>query len=929
MRTLSVAAMSLWGKKGKPGEMTWLPLAWHMADAANTASRLWANWLPASVRNRIERSLIKPHEAEQLLRFLAAAHDLGKATPVFQSKTRGVPPVELDNQLMDGLLAAGLPCDLENIFLDKSATPHALATELLLRQRGCDPGVAAILGAHHGRPASSETLRKGALFSHPRNYHMGTQGKAAWTGIQQELLAFALRTAGYAQLDQLPRPDFMAQLLLVGLVTMTDWIASNEHLFPYQRWEELLPLGDDVSRADRAWRTLNLPKGWQRDELAPKPAYYIDRFSIDRPYPMQEAVEHAARGIAQPGIFILEAPMGSGKTEAALVAAEIFADKAQCSGLFFALPTQATSNAMFSRLLAWTQALDLPETYGIKLAHGKAQFNADHQALLEGSRGIGETPGDAVVHQWFEGNKKALLSDFVVGTIDQFLLAALRQKHVMLRHLGLAGKVVILDECHAYDSYMNNYLDCALAWMGAYGVPVIVLSATLPAARRAGLVRAYLGQRAPDPVRKRPGRAAVPPPPEPEWTRSRAYPLLTWTNGQAVQQQEVMDAGPSRNVSLARMEDADLITRLDSLLCEGGYAGVIVNTVQRAQDFARELRKAFGEDQVILTHARFTAPDRIRTEERLLQLLGKPRDGKLRSGRYIVVGTQVLEQSLDLDFDVLVSDLCPMDLLLQRMGRLHRHQRPRPANLQTPLCLVMGAQGDILDPGAQAVYMAYPLLRTLAFLPQDGLTLPEDISPLVQDVYSEDVPMPHPVAGYEEARREWLLRVSRQEGRSGTYLIKKPDADDALTDWMAEPPGDALGEASVRDAGDSLEVLVVCKAGGDGLSLLPWAEDNPEVGVLSAYHMPGKEQARLLARQSLRLPPTLCHPGIIKETISALEQENLCLSAWQQSPWLKGQLFLILNEGLETTLVRHRLTYTQQLGLLCEKEGREHEGEGV
>ena len=164
--------------------------------------------------------------------------------------------------------------------------------------------------------------------------------------------------------------------------------------------------------------------------------------------------------------------MGAGKTEAALVCAEILAAKTKRTGVFFALPTQATSDGIFPRLLDWIKNLDTDSVHAIELAHGKAQFNEDYQALrlFGGDANVGEDEDDGViVHQWFGGPKKTLLADFVAGTIDQLLLAALKQKHVMLRHLGLAGKVVVIDECHAYDAYMGQYLYRALNWLGVPG----------------------------------------------------------------------------------------------------------------------------------------------------------------------------------------------------------------------------------------------------------------------------------------------------------------------------------------------------------------------------------------------------------------------------------------------------------------------------
>lgn len=254
--------------------------------------------------------------------------------------------------------------------------------------------------------------------------------------------------------------------------------------------------------------------------------------------------------------------MGVGKTEAALAAAEIMASRFGLGGVFFGLPTQATANGIFPRLLGWadTQSEEtLPQA--IKLAHGMAELNECYLRLQ--GRGVqleedAQEEHQVQVHQWFRGNKQVLLANFVIGTVDQLLLAALAQKHVMLRHLGLAGKVVIINECHAYDSYMNCYLDRTLEWLGWYKVPVILLSATLPARRRTELVEAYQQKKAA---------------PDAPWETSCGYPLLTWTDGAEVKQTAIPSDAPGQTVQLTTLTEPELPALLRRKLVEGGCAG--------------------------------------------------------------------------------------------------------------------------------------------------------------------------------------------------------------------------------------------------------------------------------------------------------------------------------------------------------------------
>ncbi|MDO4477412.1 MAG: CRISPR-associated helicase Cas3' [Lachnospiraceae bacterium] len=333
-----------------------------------------------------------------------------------------------------------------------------------------------------------------------------------------------------------------------------------------------------------------------------------------------------------------------------------------------------------------------------------AALNREYQELIgketRGWQGVDDQDDNRlIVHEFFRGNKQALLADLVVGTIDQILLASLKQKHFMLRHLGLCGKAIIVDECHAFDAYMNEYLDRTLRWLGEYRTPVILLSATLPYERRADLVKAYLGEE----------RKCHE---DEQWQKSLGYPLLTWTDGNQVCQKNLEYTGDSRHIIINKAIQTNVpdeqidatIQVLDDQLSQGGCAGIFVNTVSKAQRFADILKQKCPDKEVLLLHSRFLATERTKKEMKLLKLLGKKSTKADRDG-VILVGTQVIEQSLDFDVDIMVTELCPMDLLLQRIGRLHRHahhDQERPINLKQATCYVLGTNGE-LDKGGSAV----------------------------------------------------------------------------------------------------------------------------------------------------------------------------------------------------------------------------------
>lgn len=924
MRSLSNAAMQLWAKKGK-NEPLWLPLYIHMLDSAMLAKKLWNHWLSDGARRILEQGASPQGLSEDLFMFLAAAHDIGKAIPAFQSKPTGVPPRDIDELINERLCYAGLSLPPYECFTRRNNTPHALATQFILEAEGCPKDITAILGAHHGKPYDSHTLTHHSIDGDYKYYYLNKEDKPFWTGLWRELIQLALDISGFKSLSDLPVPNQTSQIILNGLLIMCDWLASNQGIFPYYRADEPIDMPYDDNRIIFAWDRIKFfASQWIPENDWMTESFFRMRFSFN-PRIMQSSLLDTASGINEPGILVLEAPMGMGKTEAALAAAEIFAYKTGRTGVFFALPTQATSDGIFPRILNWVRALD-NELHSIRLAHSKDQFNEQYQALMQLAEGYNagtdsDYTDNAVVVEWFKGPKKALLADFVVGTIDQLLLSALKHKHVMLRHLGLANKVVIIDECHAYDAYMSQYLNVALRYLGAYRVPVIVLSATLPIKKRRMLIEAYMNARAECQIQSDPLGLASETSNQQSMTLSEdisLYPVVTCADNKEITQIKIATEGESQVVHIECIPDHDIHLRLASLLDGGGCAGIVVNTVERAQSFARLLREHFGNDEVILLHSRFLSPDRAQKERGLLTELGKPKNEVKRPKLRIVVGTQVLEQSLDIDFDILITDLCPMDLLLQRIGRLHRHkQNIRPKKLNTPRCLVLGALGDSFEPGARHIYRDCLLMRTKALLPP-VINLPQDIPVLVNKTYdTSHVIIDTPE--YRQAEEEWDLFIMNKQRSAEAYCISPPQQSGSIINWLNTDVTDTKGEAAVRDAADSIEVHLLWQDSDGCLRFMPWINDSVR---LSRSTVPDDETARMIACQSVRLPPALCADWQIMNTIRELEEINRrIIPLWQESFWLKGSLCLILDEHFSAKLCGYLLTYDRYDGLIIIKEG--------
>jgi CRISPR-associated endonuclease/helicase Cas3 len=941
LKVLSACAKSLWAKspskfvKTQWPEESWLPLYVHMSDAVAVAKLLWDRWVPIGTKKIISENL---ERGRKIFIFLAMVHDLGKATPAFQIKVE-----ELGIRLEKYGLK--LPWTLSS----PNEIPHALASHSILLnylineesfEKDIAETYAVILGGHHG--TSPETHKLNELKSWNNNTGFNDD---KWLSIQNELVEYAISESGIEfELIKEEELSIPAQAVLTGLVIMTDWIASDDNLFPYiyPGFPRQVP-SDEI--ALDAWSVLNLPISWTAEnvwDLSFVDELFLKRFEVPENAslrPIQESLVKALNTNNAPGIVVIEAPMGEGKTEAALMAAEIMATYTGRGGVFLALPTQATTDGLFSRIRKWVDNLD-GNKYSMFLAHGKAKFNTEYRSMANISQHLNlyndeENDGgdqNAVANDWLQGRKKGILSDFVVGTIDQVLMGALRQRHLALRHLALANKVVIIDECHAYDAYMSQYLEMVLQWLGAYNVPVIVLSATLPSQRRKAVVDAYLNQNSTPSQEGTPWKdkgIATSKPEDPDWVKNRAYPLITYTNASETIQIEVAPSNRATQIHI-EFSNADLLEIVTNNINEEGCIAIIQNTVARAQQAAQIMIDYYGNENVMLLHSQFLSNDRIKRETELRNQLGPSGN---RPHLLIVVGTQVLEQSLDVDFDLMITDIAPIDLLLQRMGRLHRHDNPRPSKLQTAKCIITGidASGDIpeFEKGSEIIYGRYLLLGTTAELADKTvIDIPKDIPLLVQNVYAENgTNVPDSWKNtYADAKTEHERRLNDKKNRAKVFRLRNVYDSDSLIDWLNTPAvkTEAQGEATVRDSGDSLEVIVVQHFQEGSVHLLPWIESSKgsiRGREIPTDTMPDPYLAGLVASCTVHLPNIMCAPWMIDHVIADLEKDALpYVGAWQNSYWLKGALVLMLDENFEAVVNKKKLKYNRFLGLSIERE---------
>lgn len=865
----------------------WLPLWLHAADCAKVMEYLLHSRYPSIA----DICGIPFGELKKTAVLLAYLHDIGKITPFFQAKILQSLP---DRRSIFEHYGIHIPDLSEYIHKERETSHHTICGEAILNKLGFPKDISSIVGAHHGM--TTENVR-GLTEKYPEKFFGIPEDSNLWSSLYGEWADHSLEHAGFCSASDLPKLNKRTQVLLSGMLVMSDWLSSDSERFVLIGEDEIFSENEYITgRFENAVDDLDLPDVWKSDQLRMTDEDFRERFSFSM-NDIQSAVIKATESCNSPGLFILEAPMGIGKTEAALAVAEIFAARCEKTGVFFGLPTQATANGIFGRVVNWAEKQSSDAFHSIVLAHGSAEFNSEFIKLRSRDPQIdSDGEGGVVTHSFFSGSKQSLLADFAVGTVDRLLLSALKKKHAMLLHLGLSQKVAIVDECHAYDAYMNRYLDRALTWLHEYNVPVFLLSATLPEERRKTLINAYLN---------RSEQAAELP--------EVAYPRLTYTDGDELCAVPLPINIPEKTVRIAGVEDDAAIEEIRRAVGAGACVGIICNTVKRAQRFAELARSVEGAN-VILYHAQFVIPDRIEKEEALKAAVGKSSLPAQRNGT-IIVGTQVLEQSLDIDFDVMMTDLCPMDLMLQRIGRLHRHERAdRPNDYKNARCIVFGTTEP--NRSSEKIYTKWLLMRTRKLLPET-ISVPGDIDRLVTETYKDAEP-----DGSEEraALEEYTLKLAIKQQKAEAYLMSSPREGRRSNDlhgWLNNSVSDNENKAlaTVRDGMSSIEVIVMVRYPDGMLGLLPRQSDG---GKYSPETCPPESVCEQIARQRLRLPAVFCYDADM--TIDELEKADKHLVGFQSSHWLKGELVLLLNEKLTADLCGYKISYSHDNGLEYKKE---------
>lgn len=667
-----------------------------VGEVARELRKRLPNWLKAE---------LFPEGAE----LIAAAHDTGKVSPTFQKKIycgtdkyKNNPPPELKNFNPD---------------TERQWGGHAGVSQATARHLKLGKYIPEILGQHHGYSPNVTNLATDEVF-----------GGHTWQQRREELLT-ALKAA--LQTDFPTVSNELQARVLAGFTSVSDWIGSGS-LFddPEEDWQPKIKQAVDAAGFVRPTLKQNLS--------------FADIFTWSPRDTQQRFIEH----VNQPGVYVLEAPMGLGKTEAALYAAYQLLVSNQATGFYFALPTQLTSDKIHDRVSQFLQKVldgDSPHQQPL-LLHGNA--------WLKTELGKEGNPGGS----WFQASKRGILAPFAVGTIDQALMAVMNVKHGFVRTFGLAGKVVILDEVHSYDSYTGTLLDELVKALRDLHCTVIILSATLTKQRRSALLGSV--------------------------SSNGDYPLISAApkNGGLIEQQvqKITDI----NVKIRHCHGDDEAIEEALYRAEQGQQVLwIENTVAEAQHIYRLLsaRDCIPKIECGLLHSRFLKIDREQKENRWTAIYGK--DGgedRQQCGR-ILVGTQVLEQSLDIDADFLVSRFAPSDMLLQRLGRLWRHRETvRAAGAKCEAWLLSPELPNAIENPEQTfgktakVYSPYVLCRSLeVWQSLPAVAVPGQIREIIEATYArreEDGAMLSHFNALEKKREEMQRQALFGLSKAGKTL---------------------------------------------------------------------------------------------------------------------------------------------------------------
>lgn len=825
--------------------------------------------------------------------FWLALHDLGKFSEAFQSQKP-----ELFEQLQGREPNPEKPYSERHDTLGQWYWNDRLADQVIYdglfvdgQQSSLDYWVRAVTG-HHGQPP------KASPSNSPSDDYFNKKDRKAIQAFAEQLQLLFFSESARKFCSNLAPVQFekASQTLswwFTGVAVLADWLGSNTQYFLYQ--DEAIPLKDYWAIAQ-----VNAKKALSDSGVVPcaikKDLSFKDLFpAIHTASPLQQwAINVDIQ--KSPQIFLLEDVTGAGKTEAAITLAYRLMESGNAEGIFVALPTMATANAMYERVSNVYSKLFVDDA-NLVLAHGSRNLVDEFaKTIIQASTPENDSEQEdetasARCTAWLaDHNKRALLAQVGVGTIDQALLGVLHSKHQSLRLLGLFGKVLIVDEVHACDAYMQGVLEVLLEFHARAGCSVILLSATLPVHMKQKLLDAYAK-----------GRNALCP-----VISEQAYPLATWwqavNTNQLHQEPLATREAVTRTVAVNYQHDiAQVKNAVLAALNAGQCVCWVRNTIADALEAHRLFANEITAENITLFHARFCLSDRLDAEELVLQKFGKSSSHQLRKGQ-LVIATQVIEQSLDVDFDLLISDLAPIDRLVQRAGRLRRHIRDVQGNRllengavdqRGEPCLWVYAPEWTDEPSSTWVKNVLPkagfvypdhgqLWLTAKVLQAGSFTMPHDARHLIESVFGDDSQIP---IGLQQAN----LTVQGQQMADASHaknntltLVSGYKRGDVMDWWSEAKTPSRLGEQSIN--------VVLARWEND--RLVPWVKRN-YAWAYSAV----KIAERLIAK--VKLPATVNQLAEYNRVLESLPDkgkwslllplEKILNGKWDAQAWTSDQ----------------------------------------
>ena len=719
---IAVTSRDLWAKT-EPFQSVYT----HGVIVGIVTQTIYRKILAPGNRELLECALLQ--DSSQMIAFLgywASLHDIGKIDYLFQCKDVGI-KARLDaNGLQDGQSW-------------NEPVRHEKTSVIVLKRIWKEAGIdlrtrnrfAGLIGAHHQGKSGEGHKRQ----------------SVQWRAFQDEFEQAMRQQFLDGELPALhfcENQEGTISSLLLGILILADWIASGETFLDA---EQLLSESNCIEHLREQAEHF-----FDENGFSPSKVEWGDAFCSIWPNipeagrrPLQSEMERLFRQTEQRiRMTLVEAPMGEGKTEAGMYAALQMQKQWKKSGFYIALPTSATSNQMVRRMRDMMELHGLEDT--VRLLHAMAWLIDEHTPEQDYAQ---EDAQD--IRSWLAPVRRGLLSPYAVGTVDQAMLAATQVKYGVLRLLGLSNKVLVIDEIHSYDVYMSEIIIRLLEWCIALEIPVVMLSATLPSDKKAELLRVYGCQL---PGGSYPSITAVP----------EHGPVMICSIPASGRKLEIkLEIAPYLNDPEAIAQAAVAAVQ------EGGCLCVLMNTVREAQEVYRAIRSNF-DGTLLLFHARFPAARREEIEKECLQLFGK--DKSHRPKQAILVATQVVEQSLDVDFDSMITAVAPMDLLLQRLGRVHRHENTiRPEAFLTPKVWVLTHGKETHYGASERVYPVCLLRRSACMLEgRKHILLPGDIQPLVQEGYDSSNIPPEEMKGWFDM----LASDSIKASQSQVYLLSHP-----------------------------------------------------------------------------------------------------------------------------------------------------------